>query len=212
MRSRRIHQVLDKAKFKYKKTPCNRSVPRKLTQFNLKDFDMVALFAPIGVRSLLQNFPHFKDDPIPIAAFGAATHAALQAAGIKLTIAAPTKSAPSMAMAIENYLNGKQQEAVIVARPATIKAKATRSRTASALIGTKKSKSVFTNKAKYKQLMEDKKAKAAARKADRERRKREAAEAAALTDDAHPHAETGKTAEGKTGIAAKVTKMLPRED
>lgn len=204
-------KLLDKAKFKYKKAPMYRSVPRDLTQFNLKDFDMVALFAPIGVRSLLQNFPHFKDDPIPVAAFGTTTHAALQAAGIKLTIAAPTKSAPSMAMAIENYLNGKQQEAVIVARPATIKAKSLRSKSSS-LPGGKKTKSVFTNKAKYRQLMEDKKAKAAARKADRERRKREATEAAAEGEATAVQNHTTMAAESAAHVAAKAKKSLTSED
>ena len=83
------------------------SVPRDLTQFNLKDFDVVCLFSPIGVRSLLQSFPNVADENITIAAFGPSTHAALKAAGIKLSIAAPTKASPSMAMAIENYINGK---------------------------------------------------------------------------------------------------------
>lgn len=176
-------KLLDKAKFRYKKAPIYRSVPRDLSQFNIKDYDLVCLFSPIGVRSLLKNFPHFKDNPIPVAAFGAATHTALNQAGIKLTIAAPTKSAPSMAMAIQNFLDGKQQEAVIIARPTTIKSRTRSTRasvastTSSAIAPTssRKVKSVFTNKAKYKQLMEEKRAKAAARKADRERRKAEAA-------------------------------------
>lgn len=162
-------KLLDKAKFKYTKAPMYRSVPRDLKQFKLEDFDMIALFSPIGVRSLLMNFPNAKTSSILVAAFGTSTHAALNAAGIKITIAAPTKNSPSMAMAIENYLLGKQQEAVLVVKPSTLKnSKSTHS---SKIAGTKKTKSVFASKTKYKQLMEEKKAKAAARRAERAKQK-----------------------------------------
>ena len=158
-------KLLDKAKFKYTKAPMYRSVPRDLKQFSLDDFDMIALFSPIGVRSLLINFPDAKESSILVAAFGTSTHAALNAAGIKITIAAPTKNSPSMAMAIENYLLGKQQEAVLVVKPTSLKSPKTAHNTKNGV--TKKTKSVFASKTKYKQLMEEKKAKAAARRAER---------------------------------------------
>ena len=158
-------KLLDKAKFKYTKAAMYRSVPRDLTQFNIEDFDMVCLFSPIGVRSLTQNFPDFKEKSTMVAAFGTSTHAALNAAGIKITIAAPTKTSPSMAMALENYIQGKQQDAVLVVKPTLLKSSKT---THTAKLGTtKKTKSVFASKTKYKQLMEEKKAKAAAKRAER---------------------------------------------
>ncbi|MBP5327503.1 MAG: uroporphyrinogen-III synthase [Bacteroidales bacterium] len=158
-------KLLDKAKFKYTKAAMYRSVPRDLKKFSLDDYDMVALFSPIGVRSLLQNFPNVKESSVLVAAFGTSTHAALNAAGIKITVAAPTKNSPSMAMAIENYLQGKQQEAVLVVKPTSLRSsKGTHS---GKTTGTKKTKSVFASKTKYKQLMEEKKAKAAARRAER---------------------------------------------
>ena len=162
-------KLLNKAKFKYTKAPMYRSVPRDLKQFKLEDFDMIALFSPIGVRSLLMNFPDAKNASILVAAFGTSTHAALNAAGIKITIAAPTKNSPSMAMAIENYLLGKQQEAVLVVKPSALKSSKTSH--SSKVTGTKKTKSVFASKTKYKQLMEEKKAKAAARRAERAKQK-----------------------------------------
>ena len=179
-------KLLDKAKFKYTKAPMYRSVPRDLKQFKLEDYDMIALFSPIGVRSLLINFPDAKDSSIMVAAFGTSTHAALNAAGIKITIAAPTKNSPSMAMAIENYLVGKQQEAVLVVKPSSLKnSKSTHS---SKTTGTKKTKSVFASKTKYKQLMEEKKAKAAARRAERaaEKARKEAEAAAKLSETTNP--------------------------
>lgn len=170
-------KMLDKAKFKYTKAPMYTSVPRDLTHFNLKEFDIIALFSPIGVRALVSNFPNVKDEALTIAAFGASTHAALKEEGIKLTIAAPTVSSPSMAMAIENYIMGKQQEAVVVNKPTSLKKNSTGlvahgRGTAATVIATgsssaRKVKPVIANKAKYKQRMEEKKAEAAARRAER---------------------------------------------
>ena len=48
-------KLLDKAKFKYTKAPMYRSVPRDLSHIKLEDYDIVALFSPIGVRSLIQG-------------------------------------------------------------------------------------------------------------------------------------------------------------
>ncbi len=168
-------KALDKAKFKYTKAPMYTSAPKDLTKFKLEDFDAIALFSPIGVRSLVKSFPDVKDRDIIIAAFGTSTHAALKEQGIKLTIAAPTQSAPSMAMAIENYIMGKEQDTVIVSKGDT--AKHGLKNTISAT--NKKAKPVIANKEIYKQRMEEKKAQAAARRAARAAEKaRKEAEAA----------------------------------
>lgn len=174
-------KLLDKAKFKYTKAPMYRSVPRDLKHLDVKDYDLIALFSPIGVRSLVLNFPNIKEEQVLIAAFGVSTHAALNAAGIKIAIAAPTKTSPSMAMAIENYILGKQQDAVIVVKPTVLKS--TKSTHSTKSTGVKKTKSVFVSKTKYKQLMEEKKAKAAARRAERAAEK-ERKEAELATNDA----------------------------
>ena len=156
-------KALDKAKFKYTKAPMYTSAPKDLTKFNLDDFDCIALFSPIGVRSLVKSFPDIKNRNILIAAFGTSTHAALKEQGIKLTIAAPTQSAPSMAMAIENFILGKEQDAVIASKSESVK-HSTKSTIAAA---PRKAKPVIANKEIYKQRMEEKKAQAAARRAAR---------------------------------------------
>lgn len=176
-------KMLDKAKFKYTKAPMYRAEAKDLHQFDLEEYDMLALFSPSGVRSLIKNFPNIKDESILIAAFGTSTHQALNAEGIKLSIAAPTKTAPSMAMAIENYINGKEQDSIVSTKSSSSKNKSTHSKSSSSTTGVKKTKSVFTNKAKYKQLMEEKKAKSAARKAEREARKKAAEEASSAAND-----------------------------
>ena len=86
------------------------------------------------------------------------------------------KVAQSMSVAIENYLLGKQQEAVLVVKPTSLR------RSSLKKTGTRKTKSVFTSKSKYKALMEEKKAKAAERRRLRaeEKARKEAEKAAAM--------------------------------
>ena len=155
-------KALDKAKFKYTKAPMYTSQPRDLSMFNIDDYDIVALFSPIGVRSLVKNFPDIKERNVLIAAFGTSTHAALKEHGIKLSIGAPTHSAPSMAMAIENYIMGRDQEAVI-----TRKTDPNKGNIRNTIATAKRNKPVIANKEIYKQRMEEKKAQAAARRAER---------------------------------------------
>lgn len=168
-------KLLDKARFKYTKAPMYRSVPRDLTHLDLDSFDIIALYSPIGVRSLLQSYPNVAESKITIAAFGVSTHAALKDAGIPLAIKAPTPSAPSMATAIENYILGKPQEDVIVVRPSSLRAQ--QRLHGKTMIGGKHVRQVIANKEKYKQRLEQKKAEAAAKRAERkaEREKKDAA-------------------------------------
>ncbi len=157
-------KALDKAKFKYTKAPMYTSKPRDLKHLDIDSFDAIALFSPIGVRSLVKNFPDIKEHNVLIAAFGTSTHAALKENGIKLNIAAPTQSSPSMAMAIENYILGKAQESVVTTKGDGSK-HGVRNTIASSTA--KRSKPVIANKEIYKQRMEEKKAQAAARRAAR---------------------------------------------
>lgn len=188
-------KALDKAKFKYTKAPMYTSAPRDLTHFNIKDFDAIALFSPIGVRSLVKSFPDIKDSGILIAAFGTSTHAALKEQGIKLSIAAPTQSAPSMAMALENYILGKEQDAIIASKSDSSK-HITKSTIATS---TKKVKPVIANKEIYRQRMEEKKAQAAARRAAR------------AAERARKEAEALKAAEAQKAEEVKVTETKTPE-
>ncbi len=196
-------KLLDKNKFKYTKATMYTSVPKDLTEFKLKDFDVICLFSPIGVRSLVKNFPDVADMNLTIAAFGTSTHAALKAAGIKLTIAAPTKTSPSMAMAIENYINGKGQDDVVISRPIGMKKDIHSGRGTSSTATTgKKTKSVFANKAKYKQLQEERKAQAAARRAERL--------AAKAAKEAVAAAEASKTTAEKPASKSTSKQVTPK--
>lgn len=164
-----ITRMLDRAKCKYTKAPMYSAVPKDLKQFKLKDFDLITLFAPSGVKSLLYNFPNVAELGVPIAAFGTSTQAALKEAGIKPIITAPTKVSPSMTMAIENYIIGKDKPETASSKSTIVKRPTARGRSTIAVVQgpSKKMKPVIANKDLYKQRMAEKKAEAAARRAAR---------------------------------------------
>ena len=197
-------KALDKAKFKYTKAPMYTSKPRDLKHLDIDKFDAIALFSPIGVRSLVKNYPDIKERNVLIAAFGTSTHAALKENGIKLNIAAPTQSSPSMAMAIENYILGKAQENVVSTKGDAGKHGV---RNTIASNTPKRSKPVIANKEVYKQRMEEKKAQAAARRAARAAEKAAKEAAAREAEKAQQEAaeKAAREAAAKAKAAAKTT-------
>ena len=67
-------------------------------------YDIIAFFSPSSIQSLYKNFPDFQQNYTRIAAFGASTHKAVAEHGLLLDIPAPSPAAPSMTMAIEQYI------------------------------------------------------------------------------------------------------------
>ncbi len=67
-------------------------------------YDIIVFFSPSSVQSLHVNFPEFKQNNTRIAAYGKTTQQAILDAGLILDIPAPTPEAPSMTMAIEQYI------------------------------------------------------------------------------------------------------------
>ncbi len=70
-----------------------------------ENYDLVVLFTPAGIKSLIDNFPDFYEKDIRLAAFGQGTYQAIIDAGLTVDIVAPTPEAPSMTMAIDQYLS-----------------------------------------------------------------------------------------------------------
>ncbi len=67
-------------------------------------YDIIVFFSPSSVQSLYKNFPDFQQNNTRLAAFGPTTHKALLDRELILDIAAPTPKAPSMTMALDDYL------------------------------------------------------------------------------------------------------------
>jgi uroporphyrinogen-III synthase len=72
------------------------------------DYDMIALFTPSGVAALRKNFPEWQQGNTVIACFGTNTAAALEEAGFRVDIKAPTEKYPSITSAIKDYLEKQE--------------------------------------------------------------------------------------------------------
>lgn len=103
-------KLLEQSKIHFQKAVMYRSEIKDLSSIDIKNFDMVAMFSPIGVKSFVHNFPEMNNDNILIAAFGASTQAALKSAKLKTYIPAPTNEYPSMVMAMDKFLSLTPEE------------------------------------------------------------------------------------------------------
>jgi len=99
-----IPELLDKESYNYTKAILYRTVSSDLSDLKDVNYDVLVFFSPSGIKSLYQNFPEFKQNNTRIASFGPTTAQAVREAGLKLDIEAPTAQAPSMTMALEQYI------------------------------------------------------------------------------------------------------------
>jgi uroporphyrinogen-III synthase len=99
-----IPNLLDEGGFKYTKAILYRTVSADLSDLAEIKYDVLVFFSPSGIKSLYQNFPDFEQNSTRIACFGPSTAQAVREAGLRLDIEAPTSQAPSMTMALEQYI------------------------------------------------------------------------------------------------------------
>lgn len=108
-----LTELLDKHNIRYEKAILYHNVSCDLSDFMVLNYDLLVFFSPSGIRSLIKNFPEFKQNDIKIGSFGTATAKAVLDAGLRLDLQAPRPEAPSMIMALEMFLreqnkNGKK--------------------------------------------------------------------------------------------------------
>lgn len=96
---------LDAKKLKHTECVMYRTVSNDFPKDKSFDFDMIVLFTPAGVESLLKNFPDFNQGETRLACFGPATRKAMEDAGLRCDLSAPTPRAKSMTAAIEMYID-----------------------------------------------------------------------------------------------------------
>jgi uroporphyrinogen-III synthase len=100
-----VPEVLDQLNINYTKAIIYKTVCSDLSDLADVNYDVLVFFSPSGIKSLFQNFPKFKQNKTRIAAFGPTTAKAVKEAGLKLDIHAPMPAAPSMTMALEQYIS-----------------------------------------------------------------------------------------------------------
>lgn len=98
-------ELLTAAKLDFTKAVMFRTVSADLKDtIKIENYDMLVFFSPAGIQSLKDNFPQFQQNDVAIGGFGDSTCQAITAAGFELNLRAPTATAHSMTMAIEEYL------------------------------------------------------------------------------------------------------------
>ena len=104
MQNQELCDKLDIHKIEYSKAIFYKTINSDLTDMNCHSYDVMVFFSPQGISSLKSNFPDFEQKDLLFASFGSATAKAVQDAGFRLDIQAPLPEAPSMTMAIEQYI------------------------------------------------------------------------------------------------------------
>jgi uroporphyrinogen-III synthase len=67
-------------------------------------FDIIAFFSALEIKSMFEQFPNFKQEDRRICVFGSSASKAVTERGMTVHIQAGTPEAPSIAVALENYL------------------------------------------------------------------------------------------------------------
>ena len=99
-----IPDLLDKNGIKYTIGTLYKTKSIDFSNFGDFDYDILVFYSPSGIKSLKENFPQFVQGDMKIAAFGPTTACAVENEGWRLDINAPNPKAPSMTMALDEYL------------------------------------------------------------------------------------------------------------
>lgn len=81
------------------------SVSQNLKDLDIRNYDMIVFYNPSDVKSLQENFPDFQQGDIKMVSYGRSIVKAMEDAGLRIDVKAPSPEAPSVASAIEQYLS-----------------------------------------------------------------------------------------------------------
>ena len=101
-----IIKTLDSFEISWDRAQLFNTVVSDLSDLRDVYYDILVFFSPLGIESLFENFPDFKQNKTLIAVYGNTTEEAAIGKNLRIDIKAPTEVSPSMAMAIEKYIKG----------------------------------------------------------------------------------------------------------
>lgn len=103
-------KILDENKINYTKAVIYQTLASDLSEVKINEYDLLVFFSPAGVKSLFKNFPEFEQNSTLIGGFGPTTIKALKDNGLNVDVLAPTKTALSMTVAIDQYLQKRNKK------------------------------------------------------------------------------------------------------
>ena len=98
------NKTLEESGIQYTKAQMYKVVCSDLSDLSEVKYDILVFFSPTGVKSLLENFPNFIQGETKLAIFGTTTIKTVEDHGLRVDISAPSKKAPSMSMALDQYI------------------------------------------------------------------------------------------------------------
>ena len=99
-----VSQYLDENNFDWTPALMYLTVPADLSDLEEVFYDVIIFYSPLGIDSLYENFPEFKQKDTRLAVAGRKTTAAVERHGLTVNISPNPPEVPSMGMALENYL------------------------------------------------------------------------------------------------------------
>lgn len=100
-----MSRLFDEAGLDYTTAVMVKSVPENISDLDFGKYDLVALHNPYDVKSLLENFPEFKQGGTKFLTFGRSISKVMKEAGLETVFEGPTPEAPSLLKALEVYLS-----------------------------------------------------------------------------------------------------------
>lgn len=105
-----VPTTLDELGVDWKRGIFYKTVISDLSDLSDVTYDVLVFFSPSGIESLFKNFPDFKQNNTRIAVYGNSTIEAAKKAELRIDISAPTPEAPSMTMALQNYIKSNNKK------------------------------------------------------------------------------------------------------
>lgn len=103
-----ITRLFEESSFSFETAVFVKPVSQDLKDVDLHKYDLIVFFNPADVKSLYENQPDFTQGDIKFVSYGRSIVKAMEVAGLKIEISAPTAEAPSVAKALEIYLTNNQ--------------------------------------------------------------------------------------------------------
>ena len=103
-----ITRLFDKAGLAWTTAVFVKSVSQDLSGLDLASYDMAVFYNPSDVKSLQENFPGFQPGGLKFVTYGRHIVTAMEEAGLPIAIKAPTPEAPSVAKALDLYLESQR--------------------------------------------------------------------------------------------------------
>ena len=100
-----IVSKLDSFEISWERVQLYKTVVSDLSDLSDVYYDLLVFYSPLGIDSLFENFPDFKQNKTLIAVYGKTTLEAAKSKNLNVNIEVPSEESRSMAEGIENYLN-----------------------------------------------------------------------------------------------------------